>query len=69
MASVLIVAEIQKGSLRESSYELASFAQKLAGASGRDVKSLVLGSECVDVTRQQWLLPRSDRHANSERNR
>ncbi len=44
MASVLIVSEIQKGSLRESSYELASFAQKLAGASGRDVKSLVLGS-------------------------
>ncbi len=44
MASILIVSEIQKGSLRESSYELASFAQKLASASGRDVKSLVLGS-------------------------
>ena len=44
MASVLIVGEIQKGALRESSYELASFAQKLASATGRDVKSLVWGS-------------------------
>ena len=40
MGSVLIVTEIQKGSIREASYELASFASKL----GRDVKSLVLGS-------------------------
>ncbi len=44
MASVLIVAEIQKGSLREATYELASFAQQLAGATGREVKSLVWGS-------------------------
>ena len=44
MASVLIVSELQKGALRESSYELAAFAQKLAGATGRDVKSLVMGS-------------------------
>ena len=40
MGSVLLVAEIQKGKIREASYELASFASKL----GRDVKSLVLGS-------------------------
>ncbi len=40
MGNVLIVAEIQKGKIREASYELASFASKL----GKDVKSLVLGS-------------------------
>jgi electron transfer flavoprotein alpha subunit len=43
VGSILIVAEIQKGQIREASYELAAFAQKLAGASGRDVKSLVMG--------------------------
>jgi electron transfer flavoprotein alpha subunit len=42
MGSILIVAEIQKGRVREASYELAAFAQKLAGA-GHEVKSLVLG--------------------------
>ncbi len=40
MGNVLVVAEIQKGKIREASYELASFASKL----GHDVKSLVLGS-------------------------
>jgi len=40
MGNVLIVAEIQKGKIREASYELATFASKL----GRDVKSLVVGS-------------------------
>jgi electron transfer flavoprotein alpha subunit len=39
MGTILIVTEIQKGAIREASYELASFAQKLGG----DVKSLVLG--------------------------
>jgi electron transfer flavoprotein alpha subunit len=43
MGSILIVAEIQGGAIREASYELASFAQKLAGASGRSVNSLVAG--------------------------
>ena len=43
MGSILIVAEILGGQIREASYELAAFAQKLAGASGRDVKSLVMG--------------------------
>ena len=42
MGSILIVAEIQKDKIRDASYELVSFAQKVAG--GRDVKSLVLGS-------------------------
>ncbi|MDJ0787807.1 MAG: electron transfer flavoprotein subunit alpha/FixB family protein [Myxococcota bacterium] len=40
MGSILIVAEVQNGSIREASYELASFAQKL----GREVHSLVIGS-------------------------
>ncbi len=43
MGTILIVTEIQKDTIRESSYELASFANKLAG-SGHEVKSLVLGS-------------------------
>ena len=42
MGSILIVAEIQKGAVREASYELAAFAQKVAG--GRTVHSLVIGS-------------------------
>ena len=45
MGSVLIVAEIQAGQIREASYELASVAQQVASASGRDVKSLVLGKD------------------------
>ncbi|HEX5066872.1 MAG TPA: electron transfer flavoprotein subunit alpha/FixB family protein [Myxococcota bacterium] len=44
MGSILIVAEIQGGKIREASYELASFAQKIAGASGRSVASVVMGA-------------------------
>jgi len=40
MGSILVVAEIQKGTIREASYELVSFAKKLGG----DVRSLVIGS-------------------------
>ncbi len=43
MGSILIVTEIQKGQIREASYELAAFAQQIAAAGGRDVKSLVMG--------------------------
>ncbi len=43
MASILIVSEVQNGKIREASYELASIAQTLAGATGREVKSLVAG--------------------------
>jgi electron transfer flavoprotein alpha subunit len=43
MASILIVAEVQNGKIREASYEVASIAQKLAGTTGREVKSLVAG--------------------------
>jgi electron transfer flavoprotein alpha subunit len=42
MGSILLVAEIQKGAVREASYELAAFAQKIAA--GRTIHSLVLGS-------------------------
>jgi electron transfer flavoprotein alpha subunit len=42
MGSILIVTEIQKGAVREASYELAAFAQKIAA--GRTISSLVLGS-------------------------
>jgi electron transfer flavoprotein alpha subunit len=44
MGSILIVAEIQNGKIREASFELAAFAQKVAGASGRSVASLVMGA-------------------------
>lgn len=47
MGTILIVTEIQKGKIRESSYELASFAQKL-GEAGHEVKSLVLGQGVKD---------------------
>jgi electron transfer flavoprotein alpha subunit len=40
MGSILLVAEIQKGAIREASYELVSFAKKIGG----DVKSVVIGS-------------------------
>jgi electron transfer flavoprotein alpha subunit len=44
MASVLVIAEIQKGQIREASYELLTVARKVAQATGREVKSLVAGS-------------------------
>jgi electron transfer flavoprotein alpha subunit len=40
MGNILIVAEIAKGTVREASYELAAFAQRIGGT----VSSLVLGS-------------------------
>lgn len=43
MGSILLVAEIQKGKLREASLELVSFARKIGEATGREVKSLVIG--------------------------
>jgi electron transfer flavoprotein alpha subunit len=49
MGSILIVTEIQNGSIREASYELVSIARKLAEASGREVKSLVIGSGVADL--------------------
>jgi len=43
MGSILLVAEIQKGKLREASLELVSFARKIGAATNREVKSLVMG--------------------------
>ncbi len=45
MGTILIVTEIQNGSIREASYELAAIAQKLTGS---EVKSLVIGSGVGD---------------------
>ncbi len=45
MGNILVVAEIQRGQIREASYELASFANRLSGTSGRGVTSLVVGSD------------------------
>jgi electron transfer flavoprotein alpha subunit len=42
MGCILIVAEIQKGAVREASYELATLAHQVGG--GRDVKGVVIGS-------------------------
>jgi electron transfer flavoprotein alpha subunit len=43
MGSILLVAEIQKGKVREASLELVAFARKVGEATGREVKSLVVG--------------------------
>ncbi|MEE9608926.1 MAG: electron transfer flavoprotein subunit alpha/FixB family protein [Myxococcota bacterium] len=43
MGSILIVAEIQGGRIREASYELVAFAHSVATATGSEIKSLVTG--------------------------
>jgi len=43
MGSILLVAEIQKGKVREASLELVAFARRIGEATGREVKSLVMG--------------------------
>ena len=45
MGNILIVAEIQAGQVREATYELAAFAQQVAGETGREVASLVMGKD------------------------
>jgi electron transfer flavoprotein alpha subunit len=49
MGSILIVAEVQAGAIREATYELVAMARGIADASGRDVKSLVIGSGVGDL--------------------
>ena len=44
MSSVLVVTEVSEGTIREAGLELVAFARKVAEASGREVKSLVIGS-------------------------
>ncbi|HTY16862.1 MAG TPA: electron transfer flavoprotein subunit alpha/FixB family protein [Myxococcota bacterium] len=43
MGGILLVAEIQKGKVREASLELVAFARRVGEATGREVKSLVMG--------------------------
>jgi len=49
MGGILIVAEIQGGQIRECSFELATYAQKIASATGRDLNSVVLGEDVSDL--------------------
>ena len=49
MSSILVVTEIQRGKVREASFELVTLARKLAEASGREVKSLVVGNGVADT--------------------
>ena len=51
MGSILIVAEIQSGQIRESSFELASYAKKIAAGSGRAIASVVLGQGVAGLLR------------------
>jgi electron transfer flavoprotein alpha subunit len=44
MSKILCVAEIQKGKIREATYELVSIARRVAQATGGEVRSLVIGS-------------------------
>ena len=53
MGNILIVAETTAdGKIREASYELVSFANKVAGESGRTVHSVVIGSGVADVANE-----------------
>ena len=49
MSSVLVVTETSEGKIRDASLELVAFAQKVAESSGRDVKSVVIGSGIGDA--------------------
>lgn len=44
MSSVLVVTEVSKGKIRDAGLELVALARKVAESSGREVKSLVIGS-------------------------
>ena len=49
MGTILVVAEIQKGAIREASYELVAVARGLAESGGHDVNGLVIGSGVGDL--------------------
>ncbi|MBJ21423.1 MAG: electron transfer flavoprotein subunit alpha/FixB family protein [bacterium] len=49
MGTILVVAEIQKGAIREASYELVSAARSVAEAGGHEVNGLVIGSGVGDL--------------------
>lgn len=44
MGTILVVAEISKGAIREASYELVAIARELASAGGHQVNGLIVGS-------------------------
>ncbi len=49
MGTILVVAEIQKGAIREASYELVALARGLAESGGHEVTGLVIGSGVGEV--------------------
>ncbi len=49
MGTILVVAEIQKGAIREASYELVALARGLAESGGHEVNGLVIGSGVGDL--------------------
>ncbi len=49
MGKILVVAEIQKGAIRDASYELVAFAR---GIDGAEVEGLVIGSGVGDLASQ-----------------
>jgi electron transfer flavoprotein alpha subunit len=49
MGTILVVAEIQKGAIREASYELVASARAVAEAGGHEVNGLVIGSGVGDL--------------------
>jgi electron transfer flavoprotein alpha subunit len=51
MGTILVVAEIAKGAIREASYELVAIARSLAEAGGHQVNGLVVGSGVGDLAK------------------
>jgi electron transfer flavoprotein alpha subunit len=51
MGTILVVAEISKGAIREASYELVAIARELASAGGHQVNGLVIGSGVGDLAK------------------
>ena len=49
MGNILIVTEIQNGSIREASFELVTVARNIAKETSREVTSLVIGSGVGDL--------------------
>ena len=49
MGTILVVAEVQKGAIRESSYELVTAAHAVAEGGGHEVNGLVIGSGVGDL--------------------
>ena len=51
MGTILVVAELSKGAIREASYELVAIARSLAEAGGHQVNGLVIGSGVGDLAK------------------